>query len=134
MDMMGVYKTLENSLDASSLRQTVTANNIANAGVKGYEAQSVAFEDEMKKALDEQQGKGEFKMVSNTEEEEDGHIKFEQNPDPNNVRARVFNTGQRVDIHKEMVNLAQNQIQYNMLSDKIGGFLKATQMVIDSIK
>jgi len=31
-----------------------------------------------------------------------------------------------------MVHLAQNQIHYNMLADKLGGFMSSVQTVIES--
>lgn len=133
MDIIGWFKNLENALDAASLRQQVIANNIANASAPGFKSQGVAFEDEMRKAMDAKKGSegqlGELRAVSLGEEDGDFRIGGGR---PEDVRAKVFDTGQKADMNKEMVNLAKNQIQYNMLADKIGGFMGAVNMVIDN--
>jgi len=134
MDLIGMFKNLENALDAASLRQQVIADNIANAGTPNFKSQGVAFEDELKKAMDSKDSEEEFfgdmRAVSLDEGDDDG---FQiGGTKPESVRGRVFNTGQKADMNKEMVNLAQNQIHYNMLADKLGGFMGAVQMVIDN--
>ncbi|MCD4782505.1 MAG: flagellar basal body rod protein FlgB [Candidatus Eremiobacteraeota bacterium] len=132
MDLIGMFKNLENALDAASLRQQVIANNIANASAPGFQSQGVAFEDELKKAMDDKdasEGLGGMRAVSL--DEEDGDFRIGGNR-PEDVRAKVFNTGQNADMNKEMVNLSKNQIHYNMLADKLGGFMGAVQMVIDN--
>jgi len=133
VDLIGMFKNLENALDAASLRQQVIANNIANASSPGFQSQGVAFEDELKKAMDAKDGDegfGELRAVSL--DEEDGDFQIGGGGRPEDVRAKVFNTGQKADLNKEMVNLAKNQIHYNMLADKLGGFMGAVQMIIDN--
>lgn len=47
--------TVAKSLDACVLRGKAIANNLANVSTPGYQRIEVAFEDRLKKALDEQQ-------------------------------------------------------------------------------
>lgn len=134
MDIIGMFKNLENALDAASLRQQVIADNIANASSPNFKSQGVAFEDELKKAMDAKGGEekffGDLRAVSLDEGDDGGFVIGSTRPDQ--VRGKVFNTGQKVDMNKEMVNLAQNQIHYNMLADKLGGFMGAVNSVIDA--
>lgn len=133
MDIIGMFKNLENALDAASLRQQVIANNIANASSPNFSRQAVAFEDELKKAMDSKDSDGDLgdiRMVSLDDDDDDGFTIGGGKPE--DVRASVYNTGQQVDMNSEMVNLAKNQIHYNMLADKLGGFMGAVNTVIDS--
>ena len=134
MDLIGMFKNLENAMDAASMRQQVIANNIANASSPNFSSQGVAFENELKKAMDakdsEEEFFGDLRAVS-MDEADDGNFMIGSTR-PEDVRGKVFNTGQKVDVNKEMVNLAQNQIHYNMLADKLGGFMGAVTMIIDS--
>lgn len=134
MDIIGMFKGLENALDAASVRQQVISNNIANANTPNFRGQAVAFEDELRKAMDAKKaGSGEVQLANFNEDLVDEEFRIEMGTtDPDRVRAKVFNTGMKVDINKEMVNIAQNQIHYNMLADKLGGFMSSVQMVIDS--
>jgi flagellar basal-body rod protein FlgB len=53
MDNTGFrFDVLRQVLDASSLRQRVIANNVANVNTPGYHRLEVAFEDDLAKALD----------------------------------------------------------------------------------
>lgn len=96
---------LEKSLDAGSLRQQVIANNIANLNTPGYQAQTVAFESELRQAM------------------QDG-------AEP--ARPRVVAQPGRTNIHNEMASLAKNQIMYNALSNKISGLFAALKWVVEN--
>lgn len=132
MDIIGMFKNLENALDAASLRQQVIANNIANASNPNFRGQAVAFEEEFQKALDAKKSNEDFEgMRAVGLEDDDGSFQI-GGPRPEDVRGKVINTGMPIDINQEMVRLAQNQIHYNMLADKLGGFMGAVQSVIES--
>ena len=137
MDILNWWKGLENSLDAAALRQKVIANNIANAGNPNITTQAVSFEDQMKKALAAEDGEGDLGMRPVSLEEgaagmEDFNIKTEKGS-WRFTRPKVYNTGKQVDVNQEMVNLAKNQIQYNMLVQKTGGMMKGFMNIIDQL-
>lgn len=102
---------LQKSLEAYSMRQKSIADNIANVNTPGFKRSEVAFEKELKKSLEEKGVKGRL--------EHPKHIpvgrmdisqlkpKYEVPRDPS-LPSGVNN----VDIDKEMVNLAKNQINY----------------------
>ena len=98
---------LENSLDAGSLRQQVIANNIANINTPGYQAQTVAFESELRQAMEDEEPASQ-------------------------VRPQVVAQPGRTNIHNEMASLAKNQIMYNALSNKISGLFSALKWVVEN--
>lgn len=91
---------LQKALDASAMRQSAIADNIANANTENYKAKTVAFEEELQKAL--QSG---------------------SQSDLERVAARIVEVGgttlgedgNNVDLEQEMVEMAKNQLLYNTL-------------------
>jgi len=109
---------LERSLDATSMRQRVLANNISNIDTPNFKRSDVSFETALRDALNGNGIKGRTT--------DDRHIPI-GTPDLNNVRPSVYSEqssslrqdGNNVDIDAEMANMAQNQIQYNALIQQI---------------
>lgn len=99
---------LETSLDTCSLRQQVTANNIANWQTPGFRGQSVTFESELREAMEE------------------GPEAARQ------VRPRVTCQSGRVDINNEMATLAKSQIMYQALCNRISGLFGGLKWVIEN--
>ena len=134
MDILNNWKSIENALDAASMRQDVIANNIANAGSPNFKTQAVAFETEMQKAMAGKDDGLDLRPVSLDEDIRTGNSNYcFGSSSEKKVTAKVVGTGQAVDINKEMVNLAKNQIQYNLLADKIGGSLSTYTKVFDEL-
>jgi len=98
---------LENALDASSLRQQVIANNIANVNTPGFQAQTVNFEAELRQAMEEDEA-------------------------PSRVRPQIVDQTGRTSIHNEMASLAKNQIMYNALSSKISGVFASFKWIVEN--
>jgi flagellar basal-body rod protein FlgB len=104
---------LEKSMDVSSLRQKTLANNIANAMTPGYKAQKVEFEEEYRKSLNKNKIKGDLT--------DDKHISLGRKP-INKVYPQVVlredpinDTGlNNVDIDREMAEMAENSLRYEM--------------------
>ena len=103
------------ALDAASLRQQVIANNLANVNTPGYKKQQVQFEDSLAHALTHK-GSGEIDAVrpqvvtvNSTSERQDGN---------------------NVDMESEMVDLAGNQLNYEVLSQSVGGYFSTLKSVI----
>ena len=109
---------LEKALDVESLRRKVIANNIANVDVPHFKRSEVNFESELRRAIMEAQdpdnklpGKITDKM----------HIPFYIPKEIDRVQPRInldYNTtmrndGNNVDIEKEIVDSAKNQMRYN---------------------
>lgn len=98
---------LENSLNATTLRHQVIANNIANLNTPGFSGQAVGFETQLRQAMEEGQ-------------------------DAEQVRPEVIRQDGRLDVNNEMCSLAKNQVMYNALSGRISGIFGALKWVIEN--
>ena len=102
---------LSQSLKASSIRQRVRANNIANANTPGYNRVEVRFEEELRKALNGRSIAG-F-------ETDDMHMPIGRRR-ANKVNPEVYAPNDptdpsgvnNVDVEYEMAELAKNQLIY----------------------
>lgn len=100
------------SLDAASLRTKAIANNLANVSTPGYRRIEVAFEDQLKKALDQDNLQG-SRTHSN-------HMRSGR-PEVLSVKPIAYRSDDptlpgeinSVDIDLEGAKLAEAQIQYN---------------------
>lgn len=113
-----VFNVLEKSLDASSLRQRVYANNIANVDTPNFKRSDVSFEDQLQNYL---QGNQSFSIQANRTDPR--HIAFgssDLQPMVYQDNSTTFNNnGNNVDIDSEMTLVAKNQIQYNALVEEM---------------
>lgn len=123
--MQGIFErmkidTLGTALDASSVRNNVIAENIANMDTPGYKAKDLEFYDVMQEAL----GSGKKLPMTRTNEK---HLPPSDKPvdvssyvyQQNNPSVR--NDGNDVNIDYEMSQMAENTIRYNMLSQLTSG-------------
>ena len=109
------------ALDASSLRQQVIANNLANVNTPGFKRQDVAFESKLSHALAQRHALGAA-----------GQNAVEQ------VRPQVVTDsatseradGNNVDMESENVNAAINTLRYEALSQMVGGYFTGIKAAI----
>ena len=119
---------LEQGLDALSLRMQVTQNNIANAETPGFKASSVDFETHLRAQLEQQNG---FRNKMTRP----GHRNFGMSTDDAiTIRVRD-NTTMRmdennVDIDYENAQLAETQIYYNTVIQKLNSEYMRLRMAI----
>lgn len=122
----GTISSLENGLSYATLKNKAIANNIANVDTPNYKAQEVSF----KKYLAEAQIPKGFGAHRNdvrhyeftVSESTPGIYKYE------NFRAR--HNGNGVNMDAEQASLAENQIYYNALIDRISGKFSTLNNVI----
>ena len=102
-------------LDVTQVRQRVIANNIANISTKGYRAKDVRFQDYLNSYVHEAPVQGDtsdrrhFAMPRNV-----------SNPEVFEPQSEVNDSGlNNVDIDKEMANLAENHLFFNVGSTLI---------------
>ncbi|WCK52904.1 flagellar basal body rod protein FlgB [Aneurinibacillus sp. Ricciae_BoGa-3] len=133
MNMPSILPLLEQGLHAASLRQQAISNNIANVDTPHYKAQTVTFEAELQKAL--QQDDSSFTAYRTNPK----HITFGVS-DPLNVEpvlqqentvGPMQNSDNNVDLDSEMSNLAKNQIWYNALVQQTSGQFSKLRMAIE---
>lgn len=118
--------TLEQALNYSATKQKVIAQNISNADTPGYKAKNVSFQAELDSAV---------QMNTRTASTHPRHIAFKGSASSNITvttdRSTSYNnTGNNVDVDKEMADLATNQIYYNALVERVSGKFNSLQTVI----
>lgn len=92
---------LNKMVDFTALKQKVIANNIANVNTPGYQRLDVSFDKNLKDVMKNEEPINEIKLeVVNTDNES------------LNVASR--NDGNTVDIDKEVSELMQNYLMYNI--------------------
>ncbi|MBO8155244.1 MAG: flagellar basal body rod protein FlgB [Bacillaceae bacterium] len=119
--------TLEHYLDYASLKNETISNNIANVDTPNYKAKDVVFKDVFQKAV--QSPSVEAKRTHPK------HIPFSTTTySPFSVVTKTGTSynhnGNNVDIDKEMVELAKNQIYYQALVDRLNGKFGSLQTVL----
>lgn len=104
---------LEKSMNVYSLRQKTLANNVANAMTSGYKAQKVEFEEEYRKSLNPNKLKG--RLTDNKHMDLGSRSLNKINPEVVLRENPINDTGlNNVDIDREMAEMAENSLRYEM--------------------
>jgi flagellar basal-body rod protein FlgB len=114
---------LHRSLDASVVRRSVIADNIANANVPNFKRADVNFESELKRALDSE-GKRPVLELKRTDPR---HFPNYRERDYRDVQIRRVldysttynNNGNNVDPEHEAMLAVQNQMSYNLFAQSL---------------
>jgi|ERR1700730_8817803 flagellar basal-body rod protein FlgB len=122
MDVLGgaAFQRLESAIQASSMRQRVLANNIANVDTPYFKRSDVAFEELLTQAIS---GQGTSILAGRMTNAR--HIPINSSypsPSPKVVTdesTSINNDRNNVDIDKEMSLMAENQLRYNLLSQQV---------------
>ena len=116
MDLFGgKIDVLERSLDITTAKHSVIASNVANVDTPGYKAKKLDF----KKALMEAVSLGGEGMKRSQDKHFSGQS-MQTSPYAmveNQLNNALRNDGNNVNIDKEMVELSQNSMMYNMVAD-----------------
>lgn len=119
--------SLERSLDYAALKNRTIANNIANVDTPNYKAKDVVFKDVLQNSID---------TSFEAKRTRPKHIPFTSTKTltPYQVMARqgtsYNHNGNNVDIDKEMTSLAENQIYYQALIDRLNGKFRNIETVL----
>ena len=120
----GTISTLEQALNYASTKQKVISNNIANVDTPNFKAQDVSFKQVLNEKL-------ESLTVNRTDRR---HFDFSMK---NNTSTNIYtnnvsynNSGNSVDIDKEMSNLVTNQIYYNAVTERLSSKFQSIQNVV----
>lgn len=107
-----MFTMLQRGLDATTLRQRVIANNIANINTPGFKKSYVSFEDQLQVAM----GKN-GAPLKGTHPRHIGVTGPAIKPEVKQVNETTMRfDGNNVDIDEEMVNLAATTIQYDVIA------------------
>lgn len=118
-------KQLEQGINYASTKQKVISNNIANVETPGYKAKTVQFRDMLEREIENLE-------AYKTHEK---HLSFSSRSSMSykistRHQASYKSNGNSVDIDLEMSEMAQNQIYYDALIDRINGKFKSLKSVI----
>ena len=109
---------LHRSLDVSTVRRQVIANNLANADVPNFKRTDVNFESELKRALESENKRPPIELKMTNEK----HFPNFKERDYRDVEIRRVldytstynNNGNNVDPEKEFMLATQNQMAYTL--------------------
>ncbi|WP_246939960.1 flagellar basal body rod protein FlgB [Bacillus pinisoli] len=121
----GTINQLENSLKYSTLKQKTIAQNIANVDTPNYKAKEVlkpSFQSELNSAMQAHRTDARHFQFSNASQSS-GVVVSRPNSQYNH-------NGNSVDVDKEMSEMAENQIYYNALIERISGKFNSLKTVI----
>ena len=114
---------LHRAMGASSLRQAVIANNMANADVPNFKRTDVNFEAELSRAIDTQRRKPELELrLTNPRHITDWEPRDYREVQPRRVLDFVSqsnNNGNNVDPEEEFNLLLKNQLRYMLLAQSV---------------
>ncbi len=115
-------QSLENALAYSSQKQKAISNNIANVDTPNYKAQEVNFKTELDHA------------TLQARRSDVRHFEFKRGSSNIELKTKATTSynhnGNNVDIDKEMAEMAQNQIYYNVLVDRMNGKFNSLKEVL----
>lgn len=121
----GTISSLENGLSYATLNQKTIANNIANVDTPNYKAKNVSFKD----ILEE-----ETSSSISAYRTDNRHYDFsitQSTPGVSTIDSlRYRNNGNAVDMDTQQAKMAENQIYYNALIDRVNGKLNTLNTVI----
>lgn len=124
---------LHRSMDVSLLRRSVIADNIANADTPNFKRSEVAFEAELKKAINSEKTQGlKAKMTDKR------HIPFDRSIDYRTVKPKRLldylsdskNNGNNVDLEQEMMGALNNQLKYQIMVQAAANQFSQINMVL----
>lgn len=112
---------LQRTMDATSLRYQVTANNLANSEVPNFKRTTVNFESELKRAFEsEKKARNGFQLTKTDERHFSLHEPYDyRDVEPRRVldyTTQCKANGNNVDAETEANNILQIQMQYRLLT------------------
>ncbi|BBB93192.1 flagellar basal body rod protein FlgB [Methylomusa anaerophila] len=125
-------KVLEQALNASSFRQRVISNNIANVDTPGFKKSEVSFEDQLNKAIGVNNEKKLPLVRTNGR-----HLPLPLQgtdiaPEIQTItNTSLRNDGNNVDIDIEMASLAKNSIYYDALAQQMNRYFSGIKSAIN---
>lgn len=120
------YELLKKGLDASSQRQSVISDNIANVNTAGYKRSYVTFEDNLKGSMDN------IEMLKTDPRHINDGADYGAIQVKTDSSSSMNEDGNNVDVDTEMADEAQNTLKYYALVSETSRRLNMTSSVINS--
>lgn len=124
-------KAIEKSLDASLKRNEVIAQNIANVDTPGYSRKTVSFEEQLSDAISQKSrfiGKRTDPRHIPIGASSVDDVQIQVTKDNKSLDMRL--DGNNVDIENEMSQMAENNIRYEVLIQRMSGVFNKMKSVI----
>ncbi|MBC7075217.1 MAG: flagellar basal body rod protein FlgB [Syntrophomonadaceae bacterium] len=126
------WTLLNKSMDTACLRNTVIADNIANADTPGFKRSRVIFEENVKEALEKQTNDTRLKVTNFR------HIQIGNKTSIENIKPELKviedlsfrNDGNNVDIDVEMAEMSKNKIYYDALGQCMSNEIRLLRTAI----
>lgn len=116
--------SLENAVNRSAVKQKVISQNIANVDTPNYKSKEITF----KQSLD-----SEVNRLQATKTDQ-RHLSFGLGQESYLIKSKANTSyqanGNNVDVDREMSDLAENQIYYNALIDRLSSKFNSLKTVI----
>jgi|LGOV01.1.fsa_nt_gb flagellar basal-body rod protein FlgB len=119
---------MKNGLIGLWKRNEIIANNISNADSSGYRARDINFEEVLSREIDISKRNDDYNMNID-ESYKDVEFRIGEKEG-----LEIKANGNNVDIDREMVNLAENQMRYNLVSEVLKQQLNLLNQVIEETK
>ena len=119
MSLSGFTKTIDllhRALDVSTLRYSVSSNNLANAEVPNFKRTDVNFESQLKRALDSEKTSADARHIQS-----DSVIDY-RSVEPRRVvdyLSTVKANGNNVDAEEEGMIILKTQMQYQLMTQLV---------------
>ncbi|KUO70091.1 MAG: flagellar biosynthesis protein FlgB [Desulfosporosinus sp. BRH_c37] len=123
-----VLNVFQKGLEASSMRQQVLSNNVANIDTPNFKRSDVDFQAVLGAALGEKSGNLAMKLTS--PKHIPGLAEGSGSGIVTDQTTSMRNDGNNVDVDHEMANVAENGLYYNSLTRAITSQLGLLRMVI----
>ncbi|WP_317310471.1 flagellar basal body rod protein FlgB [Clostridium thermobutyricum] len=118
------YSLLKEGLKASSLRGKAIANNIANINTKNYKRDTVVFEENLNKAIND------FKLKKTNSKHLENGENLGNITLAKDTSTSMRSDGNNVDLDIEKTNQAANTLKFNALVQQASGKLNNISYVI----
>ncbi|MEF9934236.1 MAG: flagellar basal body rod protein FlgB [Clostridium sp.] len=121
------YDLIKGAVDASAARGQVISNNISNVNTPKFKVSSVKFEENLASALS---GDSISMKLTNRKHIPDESNSLNGYTVVKDEKTSLRPDGNNVDIEKEMVDLASNNMYYNFLVSRLNGKISSKRHVI----
>ena len=125
---------LHRGMSAASLREAVSANNMANADVPNFKRTEVNFESELKRALDTEKYRPAMELrLTNPKHMPDWEPRDYQEVRPRRVLdylTQADNNGNNVNPEEEFNIILKNQLRYTLLAQMANFEFSQVNMVL----
>ncbi|KGX88454.1 flagellar basal body rod protein FlgB [Pontibacillus litoralis] len=127
MQLFGsVFQSLENGVNYSTKKNQIISNNVANVDTPNYKSKNVHFKDVMANEMD---------VSFRAKRSHSKHIPFQSSGSKpfvvsTNTSTSYTHNGNNVDMDKEMSELANNQIYYRAVVDRLNSKFKGLESVL----